>query len=138
MEYEKAKANIANLTRNALVWLQEFDRKNWSTAYSPCLRYNTSTSDNVEAVNSVLRGIRSLPIIDCLMGIGSYVGCKWAENISKLKGWEALTLYASRKVDKIMAAASWGEIDGCSTCCYIVTIRSGVGSIQMKVAVQFR
>ena len=106
VEYEEAKANIANLNSSALVWLQEASREIWLTAYSPCPRYYTLTSNNVEAVHSVPKGIRTLPIIDCLMGIERYVAFKWAENIGKVKGWGVLTPYASRKVDKIMAAAS--------------------------------
>ena len=137
VEYEKAVANIASLDSSASAWLQEVGREKWSTAYSPCPRYNTLTSNNVEAVNSVFKGIRSLPVIDCLMGIERYVACKWAENVSKGKGWGVLTPYASRKVDKILAAAKWGEIDECSTSCFIVAIRSGVGNIPVKFAVQF-
>ena len=135
--YEKAEANISSLDKNALAWHQDVDPGKHPTAHSPCPRYNTLTSNNVEAVNSVFKGIRSLPVIDCLMGIERYVACKWAENVSKGKRWGVLTPYASRKVDKILAAAKWGEIDECSTSCFIVAIRSGVWNIPVKFAVQF-
>ena len=109
--YEKAEEDIASLDKSALARLQDVGPEKWSPAHSPCPRYNTLTSNNVESVNSVFKSIRSLPTINCFMEIERYVASKWAENVSKVKRWGVLTAYASRKVDKTLAAAAWGEID---------------------------
>nr|CCA16898.1 PREDICTED: hypothetical protein [Albugo laibachii Nc14] len=126
-QYQKAIANITILDSSASAWLEDVGRDKWSTAYSPCPRYNTLTSNNVEAVNSVLKGIRSLPVIECFMGIERYAACKWVENVSKVKAWGVLIPYASHKVDELMNTAKWGEIDESSSSCFIVAIRSDVG-----------
>ena len=65
------------------------------------------------------------------------MACKWVENVSKVKAWGVLTPYASRKVDKLMTTANWGEIDESSSSCFIVAIRSDVVNIPVKYAVQF-
>ena len=62
---------------------------------------------------------------------------KWAGNVCKLIRWGVLTPYASRKVDKTLAAAACGEIDVSSTSCFAVAIRSGVRVSPVKFAVQF-
>ena len=55
--YEKAEADIASLDKTVLVWLQDVGPEKWSTAHYPCPRYNTLTSNNVEAVNSAFKSI---------------------------------------------------------------------------------
>ena len=65
------------------------------------------------------------------------MACKWVENVSKVKAWRVLTPYASHKVDELMTTAKWGEIDESSSSCFIVAIRSDVGNIPVKHAVQF-
>uniref|UniRef100_K3WMJ6 SWIM-type domain-containing protein n=1 Tax=Globisporangium ultimum (strain ATCC 200006 / CBS 805.95 / DAOM BR144) TaxID=431595 RepID=K3WMJ6_GLOUD len=71
------------------------------------------------------------------MEIDRYVTRKWAENANTVKEWGELTPYVSRKVDKTLASAEYGEIYASSTSSYIVTIRPGIGSIPVKYAVQF-
>ena len=137
LEYENVAAKIALLDNTALSWLQDVGREKWSTAFSPCPRFNTLTSNNVESVNSALKEIRSLPIIDCLLEIERYVACKWAANAQKVKRWGILTPYASRKVDKLMATDCLGEVDACSQSSLIVAIRPGVGNHMAKFSVQF-
>ena len=48
--------------------------------------------------------------------------------------WGVLTAYASRKVDKTLADAAWGEFDVRSTSCFVVAILSEVGVNLMKFA----
>ena len=62
---------------------------------------------------------------------------KWYENVSTVKRRGILTLYASRKVDKTLAAATWSVIDVSSISCFVVAIRSGVGIIPEKFAFHF-
>ena len=57
-------------------------------------------------MNSALKSIQRLPIIDYLVKFERYVASQWAENVSKGKMWEVLNVYASRKVDKVLAAAA--------------------------------
>jgi hypothetical protein len=71
------------------------------------------------------------------MEIERYVARKWTENANKAKEWGELTPYVSRKVDKTLANAEYGETYASSTSSYIVTIRPGIGSIPVKFAVQF-
>ena len=104
--YEKAEEDIASLDKSALARLQDVGPEKWSPAHSPCPRYNTLTSNNVESVNSVFKSIRSLPTINCFMEIERYVASKWAENVSKVKMWGVLTVYESCKADKVLAAAA--------------------------------
>ena len=76
---------------------------------SPCPRLNTFTPNNVESVNSALKQIRSLLIIDCLMEIAlrsMQVG--W--NAQKQKWWGVLNPYASRKVHKLIAQLIWMKL----------------------------
>ena len=133
LEYENVAAKIALLDNTALSWLQDVGREKWSTAFSPCPRFNTLTSNNMESVNSALKEIRSLPIIDCLLEIECYVACKWAANAQKVKRWGVLTPYASRKVDKLMATDCLGEVDACSQSSFIVAIRPGMGNLMIKI-----
>ena len=49
------------------------------------------------------------------MEIERYMASKWAIYVSKVNRLGVLTPYASRKVDKTLAAADWGEIDVRST-----------------------
>jgi hypothetical protein len=87
LAYKKVEGDLINVDKSALDWLQEVGPEKWSKAFSPRPRYNTLTSNNVEAVNSALKGIRSLPIIDYLMEIERYVARKWTENANKVKEW---------------------------------------------------
>ena len=137
LEYERVAAKISLLDNTALSWLQDVGREKWSTAFSPCPRFNTSTSNNVKSVNSALKEIHSLPIIDCLLGIERYVACKRAANAQKVKRWGILTPYASRKVDKLMATDCLCEVDACLQSSFIVAIRPGVGNHMAKPLVQF-
>ena len=89
-------------------------------------------SNNVESVNSALKEIRSISIIDYLLEIERYVACKWAAKAQKVKRWGVLTPYASRKVDKLMATDCLGEVDACSQSSLIVAIRPGVGNHMAK------
>ncbi|KAF4315896.1 hypothetical protein BBO99_00008634 [Phytophthora kernoviae] len=68
---------------NEIKWLQEVGKEKWATAYSPCAQSNTLTSNNVESVNSALKELYSLSILDCLMEIERYVARKWMENTKK-------------------------------------------------------
>ena len=94
------------------------------------------TSNDVESVNSALKGIRCLPIIDCLLEIERYVACKWDENAQKVRRWRELTPYASRKVDKLIVLNYLGGFDECSQSCFIVAIPTGFGNLTAKFSVQ--
>ena len=81
-------AKIALLDASALSWLQNVGREKWSTAFSPCPRLNTLTSNNVKIVNSAMIGRRCIPIINGLLGSERYVAYKWAENAQNVKRGE--------------------------------------------------
>ena len=85
IEYEKAEADIFSLVKSALEWFQEVGPGKWSTAHSPCPRYNISTFNKVKAVNSAFKSIRSIPTIDCIIEIERNVASKGDENVSKVK-----------------------------------------------------
>lgn len=69
-------------------WLMNVGKEKWSLCYSPCPRFGTLTSNNVESVNGALKKIRKLPILDCLMAIERYVGQKWASSTKTALKWE--------------------------------------------------
>lgn len=92
------------------VWLQEVGHEIRLAAYSLWPTNSTLTSSDVETKNSVLKGIWSIPIIDCFTIIERYSTYKWAKNVSIVKGWGVLTPHTSRKMRKIMAAMRWGEL----------------------------
>jgi hypothetical protein len=58
----------------ALEWLEAADKVKWSAAHSPCPRFGTMTSNNVESTNSALLQAREKPLLDCLMDVEQYVG----------------------------------------------------------------
>ncbi|KAK1943167.1 hypothetical protein P3T76_005804 [Phytophthora citrophthora] len=136
LEYNRAAADLSAMNESATKWLQEIGKEKWATAYSPCTRFNTLTSNNVESVNGALKGIRSLPILDCLMEIERYVARKWMENTKKADIWGELTRYASRRVDKVLEETTSGSIKANSSTTYVVEIKHGVGSIPLKFALQ--
>ncbi|KAK1931470.1 hypothetical protein P3T76_013226 [Phytophthora citrophthora] len=47
LEYNRAVADLSAMNESATKWLQEIGKEKWATAYSPCTRFNTLTSNNV-------------------------------------------------------------------------------------------
>ncbi|KAK1930773.1 hypothetical protein P3T76_013730 [Phytophthora citrophthora] len=87
LEYDRAAADFSATNESAIKGLQEIGKQKWAIANSPCTRFNTLTSNNVESVNCALTGIRSLPILDCLIEIERNVARKWMEKTKKADIW---------------------------------------------------
>lgn len=98
--FERRAAEMKSKNAKALEWLTDVDLSKWATAYSPCPRFGTMTSNNVESVNNVLLQARAEPLLDCLMTVERYVGAKWIESVKKGLSWGHLTAYAQRKFEK--------------------------------------
>ncbi|KAK1944087.1 hypothetical protein P3T76_003999 [Phytophthora citrophthora] len=123
LEYDRAAADFSAMNESAIKGLQEIGKEKRAIAYSPCTRFNTLTFNNVESVNCALQGIRSLPILDCLIEIERYVARKWVENTKKADTLGELTRYASRRADKVLEDTVSGSIDANSSTNYVVEIK---------------
>lgn len=95
--YTKRSDELAELNQKAVEWMEAVDKTKWAAAYSPCIRFGTMTSNNVESVNSALIDARQEPLLDCLMTIEKYVCDKWVEFTGKTTKWGPLTDYAEKK-----------------------------------------
>lgn len=98
--FERRASDMKEKNAKALEWLTDVELTKWAAAYSPCARFGTMTSNNVESVNNVLLQARTEPLLDCLMTVEKYVGAKWVEFVSKSSSWGHLTAYAQKKFEK--------------------------------------
>nr|CCA23907.1 AlNc14C212G8948 [Albugo laibachii Nc14] len=85
---------LAKLHQKAVERMEAVDKTKWAAAYTPCARFGTMTSNNVESVNSALMAAREEPLLDCLMTIEKYLSGKWVEFIGKMTKCGQLTDYA--------------------------------------------
>jgi hypothetical protein len=114
--FERRAAEMKSKNSKALEWLTDVDLSKWAAAYSPCPRFGTMTSNNVESVNNVLLQARAEPLLDCLMAVERYVGTKWIEFVKKSSSWGHLTAYAQRKFEKHHLGISAGRIEILPSC----------------------
>nr|CCA22654.1 AlNc14C162G7805 [Albugo laibachii Nc14] len=128
IEYTKRADQLAKLNKKAVEWMEDVDKTNWATAYSPCARFakgNTylsmnhiihandiSTRNNVESVNSTLMAARLEPLLDCLMTIEKYVSGYWVEFTSNMTKWGQLDDFAEKKLvaDALPAVKRGGQL----------------------------
>ncbi|KAF1313637.1 putative Transposon protein, partial [Globisporangium splendens] len=135
-KFEAQAKTLREMNKSAERWLLEVGKEKWSTCYSPCPRYGTLTSNNVESINGVLRGIRKLPILDCLMSIERYVGSKWVSSIQKFKKWGKLTQRASSKVEKVLGASDNIQVSQYSEYSFLVTTYLKRGAPPVEYVIQ--
>jgi hypothetical protein len=120
----------------AVEWLLSIGKEKWSLCYSPCSRYGMLTSNSVESINSALRGIRKLPILDCLLSIERYVGTKWASSMAKTVKWNALTQTAYSRVEKALGGEVNMQVASFSNTSFLVTAYTNHGDVPVEYAVQ--
>jgi hypothetical protein len=80
-EFNKQAEILRKMDKGSETWLLDVGKEKWSLAFGPCPRYRTLTSNNVESINGVLRGIHKLPVVDCLLAIERYIGVQWASSL---------------------------------------------------------
>lgn len=103
--YNRRAEELKLKNPRALEWMEAVAATKWSAAHSPCPRFGTMTSNNVESVNSILRPARDMPLLDCFMFIEKYVGRRWVDACGQGSSWNHLTPYAKRKfIDKPLTA----------------------------------
>lgn len=95
--YQRRADALKTKNAKALEWMEAVSKVKWSATHSPCTRFGTMTSNNVESTNNVLLAAREMPLLDCLMHIEKYVGGKWVEFVVKSSSWNQLTAYAHKK-----------------------------------------
>nr|CCA25172.1 AlNc14C279G10084 [Albugo laibachii Nc14] len=96
--YTKRVDELAKLNQKAVEWTEAVDKKKWAAAYSPCARFGTMTSNNIESVISTLMAARQESLLDCLMTIEKYVSGKWVEITGKMTKWGQLSEYAEKRL----------------------------------------
>lgn len=137
VQFEEHAQMLTSMNLNALQWLLDVGKEKWSLCFSPCPRYGTLTSNNVESVNGVLRGIRKLPVLDCLMAIERYVGAKWVTcgNIVKSRG--TLTHRASSRVTRSLSSGDNVQVTQYSESSFIVAVKKMRDKPPVEYSVQF-
>ncbi len=71
--HEVFDTNALQIGTEAIHWLESVGYPHISLLYSPVCRFGVVTSNNVESVNSRIARLRTLPIIEMLLGIEDMV-----------------------------------------------------------------
>ena len=114
--FTKRSSELELLNASALAWMTAVEKTKWSAAHSPCARFGTMTSNNVESINSVFLSARAKPLLDCLMHVEQYVGVKWVECVNKASSWKYLTAYAQKKFVRERLTAGADKIEIIPSC----------------------
>lgn len=136
VEFIKQAAILKSMNQAAEAWLMDVGKDKWSLCYSPCPRFGTLTSNNVESVNGALRKIRKLPILDCLMSIERYIGDKWTSNSANALKWGLLTHRASKRMEKHLSLNPSILVSQQSESAFVVTEYVRRGEPPAEFAVQ--
>nr|CCA22381.1 AlNc14C152G7556 [Albugo laibachii Nc14] len=94
--WTKRADELAKLNQKAVEGMEAVDKTKWAAAYSPCARFGTMTTKNVDSVNSALMAARREPLLDCLMTIEKYVSGKLIDFTGKMIKWGQLIDYAEK------------------------------------------
>lgn len=124
-EFDAVSNELMDRNAMAMNWLLDVGKEKWALLYSAVPRFGTVTSNNVESVNSVLRHIRSLPILDCLMAIERYVGTKWFENCEKGSDWSLLTKTMNKRMESVVRSAHGAIVLANSPSSMVVRVSDG-------------
>ena len=62
--YSKRSDELAELNQKAVEWMEAVHKTKRSAAYSPFIHFGTTTSSNVESVNSALINARQEALFD--------------------------------------------------------------------------
>jgi hypothetical protein len=94
------------------------------------------TSNSVESINSALRGIRKLPILDCLLSIERYVGTKWSSSLTKAAKWNELTGVACTRMEKALSIDVDYQVTSFSDSSFLVIVYTKKGDVPIEHTVQ--
>lgn len=102
-QFEEIAQEMTVANAEALDWLLCVGKEKWSVAYSCCPRFGVISSNHVESINSALRGIRRLPILECLQAIEYRVGNMYYANTTAWVKWNFLTPDREKQVQKFVS-----------------------------------
>jgi hypothetical protein len=135
-DFNENEKKLRKLSNAAADWLLDIGKEKWSLCYSPCSRYGMLTSNSVESINSALRGIRKLPILDCLLSIERYVGTKWSSSLTKAAKWNELTGVACTRMEKALSIDVDYQVTSFSDSSFLVIVYTKKGDAPIEHTVQ--
>jgi hypothetical protein len=134
-EFNKQAEILRKMNKGTETWLLDMGKEKWSLAFGSCPRYGTLTSNNVESINGVLRGIRKILIVDCLLAIERYIGVQWVSSLIEAQAWGSLTKWTSRRVEKALTLSNNIQVSRYSKHSFLVTTHLNPGELPKELAV---
>lgn len=104
--FQAAEMKIEAKNKAALEWLIQIGYDKITLLHSPVCKFGMLTSNNVESINSRLKALRLLPIVELLLGVEAMVLVDRHHDWTMAQDWTGeITKYATKTLKKHLLTA---------------------------------